>query len=113
MIRKLGLGCDLTMTGCEKLKCKLVEMQMIIQSALSRPTVADRGSYNGTTQFRNADGRSVLDNLCRPSLVQMQSNLFALQFDLMKIVPARFILETFSCPSSSPGFFAPPPGKAR
>src|SRR5215210_1761010 len=49
---------------------------------------------NGTTQFRNTEWRSALDNLCRPSLVQMQEHLFALQFDLMKIVPARFILET-------------------
>lgn len=68
---------------------------MTMQSVLSRSVVADRSSDNGTTtQFRNTEGRSALDNLCRPSLVQMQSNLFALQFDLMKIVPARFILET-------------------
>ena len=63
---------------------------MTTQSVLSRPAV-----NNGTTtQFRNSEGLSALDNLCRPALVQMQSNLFALQFDLMKIVPARFILET-------------------
>ena len=37
---------------------------------------------------------SVLDSLCKPSLIRMDANVFALQFDLMKIVPARFILET-------------------
>ena len=36
---------------------------------------------------------SALDSLCRPALIQMQPNLFAAKFDLMKIVPARFILE--------------------
>lgn len=36
---------------------------------------------------------SALDSLCRPSLVRLERNLFALQFDLMKIVPARYILE--------------------
>lgn len=46
------------------------------------------------TDFRNPEGVSALDSLCRPSLIELQSNLFALQFDLMKIVPARFILET-------------------
>ncbi len=36
---------------------------------------------------------SALDNLCKPSLIQMQPHLFAVKFDLMKIVPARFITE--------------------
>lgn len=58
---------------------------MTTQRAMSRPA--------GDDHDKN-DRRSVLDNLCRPSFVQMQPNLFALQFDLMKIVPARFILET-------------------
>ena len=37
---------------------------------------------------------SALDSLCRPSLIQMEQNIFAAKFDLMKIVPARYILET-------------------
>lgn len=36
---------------------------------------------------------SALDTLCRPDLVQLRPNLIAVRFDLMKIVPARFILE--------------------
>ncbi|OUD12288.1 PLP-dependent cysteine synthase family protein [Thioflexithrix psekupsensis] len=39
------------------------------------------------------DVQSTLDHLCKPSLVQLQSNLFAAKFDLMKIVPARYIVE--------------------
>ncbi len=62
---------------------------MTNQSASSRSAIQTE-----TTPFQNITSRSALDDLCRPSLVQMQSNLFALQFDLMKIVPARFILET-------------------
>jgi S-sulfo-L-cysteine synthase (3-phospho-L-serine-dependent) len=44
----------------------------------------------------NNKGRidSALDSLCNPALIQMQPNLFAAKFDLMKIVPARYILET-------------------
>jgi len=34
-----------------------------------------------------------LDNLCTPSLIRLSPNLVAAQFDLMKIVPARYILE--------------------
>lgn len=34
-----------------------------------------------------------LDHLCQPSLVRLQSNLYAAKFDLMKIVPARYIIE--------------------
>ncbi|MFN7929532.1 MAG: hypothetical protein U0Y68_16615 [Blastocatellia bacterium] len=63
---------------------------MTTQSVLSRAA----SQQETASQFRNPDGRSALDNLCRPALVEMQSNFFALQFDLMKIVPARFILET-------------------
>lgn len=37
--------------------------------------------------------QSTLDHLCRPSLVQLQPNHFAAKFDLMKIVPARYIVE--------------------
>jgi len=67
---------------------------MTTQSVMSRAEVADHGGENGTTaQFQNTAWRPALDNLCQPSLVQMQPNLFAMQFDLMKIVPARFILE--------------------
>jgi cysteine synthase len=51
-------------------------------------------SNETTSHFGNPEWVSALDNLCRPSFVEMQPNLFALQFDLMKIVPARFILET-------------------
>jgi cysteine synthase len=47
-----------------------------------------------TTTFQQLTSQAALDKLCEPSLVQLQENLFALQFDLMKIVPARFILET-------------------
>lgn len=36
---------------------------------------------------------STLDHLCKPSLVRLQPNLFAAKFDLMKIVPARYIVE--------------------
>jgi cysteine synthase len=36
---------------------------------------------------------SALDGLCRPDLVRLRPNLVAVRFDLMKIVPARFILE--------------------
>lgn len=36
---------------------------------------------------------SALDSLCRPSLVRLDQEMFALKFDLMKIVPARYILE--------------------
>lgn len=36
---------------------------------------------------------SALESLCRPSLVRLDQHMFALRFDLMKIVPARFILE--------------------
>lgn len=36
---------------------------------------------------------STLDHLCKPSLVNLQSNLHAVKFDLMKIVPARYIVE--------------------
>ncbi len=36
---------------------------------------------------------SALDHLCTPSLLQLRPHLFAVKFDLMKIVPARFILE--------------------
>jgi cysteine synthase A len=36
---------------------------------------------------------STLDHLCKPSLVQLQPNLYAAKFDLMKIVPARYIVE--------------------
>ncbi len=37
---------------------------------------------------------SALDSLCRPSLIQMEPHIIAAKFDLMKIVPARHILET-------------------
>lgn len=47
-----------------------------------------------TTPFQNLVSQAALDKLCEPSLVQLEPNLHALQFDLMKIVPARFILET-------------------
>lgn len=36
---------------------------------------------------------STLDHLCKPSLVRLQPNLYAAKFDLMKIVPARHIVE--------------------
>lgn len=36
---------------------------------------------------------SALDHLCTPSLMELRPHLFAVKFDLMKIVPARFILE--------------------
>lgn len=36
---------------------------------------------------------STLDHLCKPSLVELQPNLHAAKFDLMKIVPARYIVE--------------------
>jgi len=36
---------------------------------------------------------STLDHLCKPSLVRLQPNLYAAKFDLMKIVPARYIVE--------------------
>lgn len=36
---------------------------------------------------------SPLDHLCRPSLLRLRPNLFAAKFDLMKIVPARYIVE--------------------
>ena len=36
---------------------------------------------------------SALDDLCKPSLVRLGEHLYAVRFDLMKIVPARFILE--------------------
>jgi S-sulfo-L-cysteine synthase (3-phospho-L-serine-dependent) len=71
------------------------ETPMIMTGAMSRPLITNRDNYHGTTTpLRNTAGRSALDNLCQPALVQMQERLFALQFDLMKIVPARFILET-------------------
>ncbi len=44
-------------------------------------------------QSMSNEGRSALDSLCQPKIIQMRPNLFAAQFDLMKIVPARFILE--------------------
>ena len=47
-----------------------------------------------TIDFRNPGGVAPLDRLCWPALIRLQPNMFALQFDLMKIVPARFILET-------------------
>lgn len=34
-----------------------------------------------------------LDHLCKPSLVRLRPNLYAVKFDLMKIVPARYIVE--------------------
>ena len=37
---------------------------------------------------------SALDHLCDPALIQLQPQLYAVKFDLMKIVPARYILET-------------------
>lgn len=37
--------------------------------------------------------QSPLDHLCKPSLVRLAPNLYAAKFDLMKIVPARYILE--------------------
>lgn len=36
---------------------------------------------------------SPLDHLCKPSLIRLQPNLYAAKFDLMKIVPARYIVE--------------------
>ena len=36
---------------------------------------------------------SPLDHLCRPALIRLQPNLYAAKFDLMKIVPARHIVE--------------------
>jgi cysteine synthase len=36
---------------------------------------------------------SPLDHLCKPSLIHLQPNLYAAKFDLMKIVPARYIVE--------------------
>ena len=36
---------------------------------------------------------STLDHLCKPSLVRLQENHYAAKFDLMKIVPARYIVE--------------------
>lgn len=47
---------------------------------------------NSTTHAKTID--SPLDSLCKPAIIQMQPNLFAVKFDLMKIVPARHILET-------------------
>ncbi len=67
---------------------------MTIQSILSRPVVADPHVRNGaTTQMLRNEAQSALDSLCQPAIIQMQPNLVAAQFDLMKIVPARFILE--------------------
>ena len=36
---------------------------------------------------------SALDSLCKPDLIRLEPNLFAAKFDLMKIIPARYILE--------------------
>lgn len=65
------------------------EMQMTIDSRRSQ-IVSDEQDGGS---FRNPEGFTALDALCKPSFVTMSPNLFALQFDLMKIVPARFILE--------------------
>lgn len=63
-------------------------------SVLSRPTVDEPSvGTRAATSMMQMEARSALDGLCRPDLIQLQPNLFALQFDLMKIVPARFILE--------------------
>ncbi|MCX6049609.1 MAG: pyridoxal-phosphate dependent enzyme [Chloroflexi bacterium] len=67
---------------------------MTIQNILSYPAIGDTGVRNGAApQLINTEPRSALDGLCRPNIIQLQSNLVAAQFDLMKIVPARFILE--------------------
>jgi hypothetical protein len=76
----------------------MMEGQMTKQSVLSRPAVDDPSVRNGAaTQMIptkiDTEARSALGILCRPDIIQMQPNIFAAQFDLMKIVPARFILE--------------------
>lgn len=67
---------------------------MTIQNILPQPAVGDPGVRNGAaTPLMSTEARSALDGLCRPDIIQLQPNLVAAQFDLMKIVPARFILE--------------------
>lgn len=67
---------------------------MTIQNILSHPAIDALGVRNGAaTPLMNTEARSALDGLCRPDIIQLQPNLVAAQFDLMKIVPARFILE--------------------
>ena len=46
-----------------------------------------------TPLVTNLASQSPLDSLTAPSLIQIQPQIFALKFDLMKIIPARFILE--------------------
>ncbi|MBL8481078.1 MAG: pyridoxal-phosphate dependent enzyme [Rhodocyclaceae bacterium] len=60
---------------------------MTTQTLLSDPV-------SSASPFPGGGLAGTLDHLCRPALLQMQNNVFALQFDLMKIVPARYILET-------------------
>src|SRR5262249_35723525 len=62
---------------------------MTTQSIMSRSEASD----GTTTHFRNRDGLSPLDSQCRPALVQLEPNLFTLQFDLRRIGPARFMLD--------------------
>ncbi len=67
---------------------------MTIQNVLSRPGTDDAFTGNpAVTQRMSNQPQTALESLCAPSLIRMQQSLFALQFDLMKIVPARFILE--------------------
>ncbi len=48
---------------------------------------------NSTPGTERMDVSSALDKLCAPALLQMRPDIYALQFDLMKIVPARHILQ--------------------
>jgi len=46
--------------------------------------------------LKNSDRKSegsALDSLCRPNLYDVTDNISALQFEVMKIVPARYIIE--------------------
>ncbi|MCI5150775.1 MAG: pyridoxal-phosphate dependent enzyme, partial [Candidatus Electrothrix sp. MAN1_4] len=51
----------------------------------------DRQENKPMTRKNRID--SALDHLCSPSIIRMQQNLFAEKYDLMKIVPARFIIK--------------------
>ncbi len=57
------------------------------------PADIDEPRDGAASLAMGTDVQSALGSLCTPSLIRMQPDIFALQFDLMKIVPARFILE--------------------
>lgn len=43
--------------------------------------------------YRSLTSLSSLDNLCTPRMYELDSNISALQFEIMKLVPARYIVE--------------------